>query len=149
MPERQIETCVEINASPKRVWRILTNFREMQGWNPFIRSISGHLAEGGRLSVSIAPPGKSGMKFKPTVLVLRPERELRWLGRVLLPGIFDGEHYFLLEPIEGSATRFTHGEKFSGALVGILGGTLNTTEIGFESMNKALKRRAEGTDEPE
>ncbi len=30
--------------------------------------------------------------FRPTVLVAEPNRELRWLGRLFMPGPFDGEH---------------------------------------------------------
>jgi hypothetical protein len=115
----------------------------MPSWNPFIKSISGNLAQGARLSVHIVPPGSSGMHFKPTILTVRPERELRWLGHLFVPGIFDGEHYFLLEPIENDRTRFTQSEKFSGLLVGLLGGTLATTSTGFKAMNTALKQQAE------
>jgi hypothetical protein len=143
MAERRIETSIEINAPPKRVWAILTDFAEMATWNPFIRSISGALTTGGKLSIQIAPPGKKGMRFTPTVLAVKPERELRWLGKLLLPGIFNGEHYFLLEPIPEERTRFTHGERFSGFLVAIFGGTLAATEEGFKAMNLALKQQAE------
>ena len=83
------------------------------------------------------------MSFKPTLLSLRPERELRWLGRVLFPGIFDGEHYFLLESMGGERTRLTHGENFSGLLVGVLRSQLDATAQGFTAMNVALKREAE------
>jgi hypothetical protein len=143
MAERRIETNIEIDASPKKVWSILTDFAGMASWNPFIKSISGALTPGSILAVHIAPPGKRGMRFKPTVLTANSERELRWLGRLLLPGIFDGEHYFLLEPIGSDTTRLTHGEKFSGILVGLFGGTLSATEDGFKAMNVALKQRAE------
>ncbi len=144
MAERQIETSIEINASPERVWRILTDFPSMPSWNPFIRSISGDLSTGSRLSVHIAPPGRTGMRFAPKILVLEPMRELRWLGRLLLPGLFDGEHYFLLDPIGEERTRLTHGEKFSGILIALFGGGLAATEAGFVAMNDALKQRAEG-----
>jgi len=40
-------------------------------------------------------------------------------------------------------TRFTQGERFSGFLVGLLGGMLPATEAGFKAMNPALKREAE------
>jgi hypothetical protein len=70
----------------------LTDFARMPAWNPFIKSISGSLVQGARLSVYIAPPDKSGMRFKPTVLSVRPERELRCLRHLLIAGIFDGEH---------------------------------------------------------
>jgi hypothetical protein len=96
MAERRIETRIEISAPPGRVWALLTDFGGMPAWNPFIKSISGNLLQGGRLTVHIVPPGKSGMWFKPTVLALDAERELRWSGYLLLPGLFDGEHYFLL-----------------------------------------------------
>lgn len=143
MTERRIETAVEIDASPARVWAVLTDFARMASWNPFITSIAGNAAPGSRLSVTIAPPGKSAMRFRPTVLSVRPEGELRWRGRLLIPGVFDGEHYFLLEPLAEDKTRFTHGEKFSGFLVGLVRGTLAATEVGFQAMNAALKREAE------
>lgn len=37
------------------------------------------------------------MTFHPVVLVAVQERELRWLGRLLIPGLFDGEHTFQLD----------------------------------------------------
>jgi len=62
---------------------------------------------------------------------------------MLIPGFFDGEHYFLLEPIGDEKTHLTQGEKFSGLLVALLGGALSATSAGFEAMNTALKREAE------
>jgi hypothetical protein len=50
----------------------------MPPWNPLLASISGRLAERSRLRVHIAPPGKSGMTFTPTLLAIRPAHELRW-----------------------------------------------------------------------
>ena len=83
------------------------------------------------------------MRFAPKILVLEPGRELRWLGRLLMPGLFDGEHYFILDNIDGQRTRLTHGETFSGILVGLFGGGLEATKAGFIAMNHALKQRAE------
>jgi hypothetical protein len=143
MAERRIHTQIDIEAPVAHVWALLSDFAGMSFWNPFIRSVSGRLKRGARLTVHVAPPGKSGMRFRPVVLAVRPERELRWRGRLLLPGIFTGEHYFLLEPLAPERTRFTQGERFSGVLVGYLARTLSDTEAGFRSMNVALKRRAE------
>ncbi len=70
--ERRIETAIDINAPPKVVWTLLTDFAGMPSWNPFIQSISGELQTGSRLSVHIAPPGKVGMRFKPAVIAVRP-----------------------------------------------------------------------------
>jgi len=143
MAKRSIETEIDINAPTAQVWALLTDFARMPSWNPFIKSISGNLAQGAQLSVHITPPGSSGMRFKPTILSVRPERELRWLGHLLVPGIFDGEHYFLLEPIGDTRTRLTQGEKFSGLLVGLFGSALAATSAGFKAMNTALKQQAE------
>ena len=40
------------------------------------------------------PPGGRGATLRPTVLEADPGRQLRWLGQLLLPGLFDGDHSF-------------------------------------------------------
>lgn len=85
------------------------------------------------------------MTFRPKVLVAEPNTELRWLGRLLIPGLFDGEHYFRLSSLGSNRTRLVHGERFSGVLVPFAKSSLESaTRAGFEAMNKALKARAEG-----
>jgi hypothetical protein len=141
---KQLDTNIEINASAGKVWKILTDFASYPQWNPFIRFASGEVKKGARLEVQLQPPGGNIIMFRPTVLVAEPERELRWLGQLLLPGIFDGEHYFQIEPLTGDRIRFIHGEIFSGILVPFLAKSLDTkTKIGFEKMNQVLKARAE------
>jgi hypothetical protein len=143
MAKRRIETEIDINASAAKVWAVLTDFPKMPLWNPFITAITGRLAPGERLTITIHPPGKSAITLHPTLLTVAPERELRWLGHFMISGIFDGEHYFLLDPLGDNRTRLTHGESFSGLLVGFLRGTLDATETGFNNMNAALKQQAE------
>lgn len=140
---REIETTVEIDAPPAAVWRVLTDFESYGDWNPFIRSIAGNVREGERLTVRLEPPGGKGMTITPTVLAAEPDRELRWKGRLVIPGLFDGEHAFRIEPLDDQRSRFVHGERFTGILVGFVKGTLGKTEAGFEQMNAALKRRVE------
>lgn len=143
MAFRHIETEIEIDAPSDRIWALLTDFAQMPSWNPFIRSISGELKVGAALSIEVSPRGKPAMRFAPTIIAVRPDRELRWLGRVFVRGLFDGEHYFLLEPLNDCRTRFVQGEKFSGLLVGPLSGILPSTLVGFQNMNAALKQLAE------
>ena len=84
------------------------------------------------------------MTFKPTVTRVDSGRELRWLGRLLLPGIFDGEHIFEVSFLGEKRTQLTQRETFRGLLVPLLWSSLNTnTRKGFEAMNVALKARAE------
>jgi hypothetical protein len=140
---RSISHTIDIDAAPDVVWRELADTGAYAEWNPFVRRIEGVLRQGARLEVEIAPPGGRAMKFKPTVLATRPGHELRWLGRFLMPGLFDGEHSFEIEPLAGGRSRLTQAERFSGLLVRPFGGTLEKTRRGFAAMNIALKARAE------
>jgi hypothetical protein len=141
---KQLHTETEIGASAWRVWELLTDFASYPEWNPFIRSISGELAPGERLQARLEPPGGRAMTFKPKVLTAEPNRELRWLGHLLVPGLFDGEHSFTIQPLEDDRVRFIQREAFKGLLVPLFVQSLESnTRRGFEEMNHALKERAE------
>jgi hypothetical protein len=141
---KQLITSIEIDAPANVVWEILTEFDRFEQWNPFIRSIEGKAILGTKLKIKIQPPGGTAMIFKPTILAADLDKELRWLGRVIFPGIFDGEHRFQIEPLNDRRVRFVHSERFSGLLVPLFWRSLNTqTRRGFEEMNQALKLRSE------
>ena len=148
---KQIRTEIEIGAVPEQVWKVLTDFAAFPTWNPFMRSAEGELKTGARLKVYIRPKNGMGMTIKPTVLKAEPNHELRWLGRLLMPGLFDGEHFFIIEPLGEGQVRFVHGERFTGILIPllVLMGLFKNTLRGFEEMNQALKVRAEGAVEGE
>lgn len=135
---KEIKTEIVINSSASDVWKILMDFEHYPDWNPFIKSISGEPRVGAKLQNFIQPPGSSGMKFTPTVLVAEENKEFRWLGKLFFGGLFDGEHSFIIETISENKVRFINAEKFTGILVSLFGGTLKGTEKGFELMNKAL-----------
>jgi hypothetical protein len=140
---KELKTFVELNAPPERVWRTLTAFAAFPLWNPFIREASGELKEGARLRVKLELHGSRPWVFRPTLLRFEPNRELRWLGRLFIGGLFDGEHRFLLEP-KGGGTRLVQAETFSGWLLPLLWPSLEQgTRRGFEEMNRALKARVE------
>ncbi len=138
-------TSIPITAPPHRVWHLLTDFASFPQWNPFIRRASGELREGSQLEVYLQPSGARGMTFRPRVLKVEPNRELCWLGHFLIPGLFDGEHIFTIEPLETGRVRFVQRENFTGLLVPLFWRLLEKdTRWGFEEMNRALKLRAEG-----
>jgi hypothetical protein len=140
---RLIETAISIQAPPAIVWQVLTDFPRYPAWNPFIPSLEGEAKAGTRLRVRIAPPGGRAMTFRPKLLAVEPRRELRWLGHLLVPGLFDGEHLFRLEP-EAEGCTLHQSERFSGLLLALLGkGMFEATRGGFEAMNAALKAEAE------
>ena len=138
-----IERSIEINASPTTVWSVLTDTDAYPDWNPFMTRLAGDFTVGATLEVRVEPPNARPMTFKPTVLAMEPERELRWLGKFILPGLVDGEHTLRIEPLAEGRSRFIQTERFSGLLVRPLRSMLGKTELGFEQMNVALKARAE------
>ncbi len=141
---KQLRTEISINAPPARVWHLLTDFASFPQWNPFIRRASGEPIKDAQLEVYLQPSGAKGMTFRPKVLKAEPNRELRWLGHFLIPGLFDGEHIFTIEPLEAGGVRFVQREIFTGLLVPLFARSLEKdTRRGFEEMNQALKLRAE------
>jgi len=139
-----LQTEIEIAATPAQVWSILMDFPNHDRWNPFIRSLEGTARVGETLTVFIRPPGGRGMRFRPTVLTVAEAREFRWKGKLLVPGLFDGEHFFILEAAANGKVLFKQGEIFSGLLVPLMKKSLEGgTRAGFAAMNEALKRRAE------
>ena len=141
----EIKTDILIAAPPEKVWKVLTNFAQFPNWNPFLKSLTGKMEVGQKITVTIAPAGQKPMTFSPQVLSFEPNREMSWIGRLLFAGLFDGEHKFELFPNGDGTTTFVQRENFKGLLVPFFRKSLNTnTNAGFEAMNQALKAQAEG-----
>lgn len=140
----EIRTSIEIDAAPEVVWRVLTDTAAYPEWNGFIVEWTGELRHGARQNVLLQPAGGKPQRFRPTIVALDAGRELAWLGRVGVPGILDGRHEFVVEPLAGGRTRLRHEETLKGALVPALRRLLTeTTPLGFQRMNTDLAARAE------
>jgi hypothetical protein len=141
---KEIRTEIIIHASPAKIWAILTDFDKYPAWNPFIKSLSGKVAVGKKINARLEPPGANGMNFKPTVLAYEKNKEFRWLGHLLFPGLFDGEHKFELTDNGNGTTLFRQSEKFKGILIPLFKKMLDTNTVdGFNQMNEKLKELAE------
>jgi hypothetical protein len=138
-----ISTSVEIDEPPARVWNVLVDLPAYREWNPFIVEASGTLAVGETLSLRMVLPDRDPLTIEPVLLVVEPERELRWKGRLLIPGLFDGEHAFALTALENGRTRLDHWEHFRGLLLPIARGMVyDATLQAFHALNAALAKRA-------
>jgi len=139
MAQKEIKTAITINASKEKVWSILSDFENYPNWNPFILSLTGNMKVGENIKIVLPD-----MNFKPKVLAFEQNKEIRWIGKLLMKGIFDGEHSFVIEDNMDGTVTFKHEEIFNGILVGLFAKKLDRdTRSGFEQMNLELKRLAE------
>ena len=137
--QKEIKTSIDISAPPTKVWEVLTNFSEYENWNPFLKSIEGDVEVGKKIRINV-----NGMKFKPIVLIFNENKEIRWIGKFLFKGLFDGEHSFDIIDNQNGTSTFKQEEKFTGILVGLFSKKLESeTKPGFVAMNKKLKEIAE------
>ncbi len=141
---KEIKTVIHIHAPSHIVWNALMNFQEYPEWNPFIRKIEGNAGAGESISVTLQPPDFDKPKtFTPSVLKYEDQKEFRWRGKLFIKGLFDGEHYFVINKLPNGSTALEHGESFTGLIVPFIGGLLKKTEQGFQQMNIALKELCE------
>lgn len=127
-----------------KVWQILTEFSEYNKWNPFIREIEGTPKVGNRLKIHLHTSKGKTRTYRPHVTKVEPDKELRWYGKSILPGIFNGERIFTLESISKDQTKFMHKEVFTGILVDLIGNRLDKDMVdSFTEMNDAIKKRSE------
>jgi hypothetical protein len=114
---KQLHATIEVGATPRRVWQVLTGFAAYPDRNPFITRASGTARPGERPHLRMQPPGGRGVALRPVVLEADPGRRLRWLGQQ---------------------------ERFRGILVPLAAASLDRHTLpGLQQPNQALKRRAE------
>jgi hypothetical protein len=142
MSER-LSAHVDIQARPETVWEVLTDLAAYPEWNPFIVRAEGAVEPGSRLTLTMLPMGGRPMTVRPRLVEVSVDCELRWRGRLGIPGVMDAEHAFLLQRQDGG-TRLIQQETFRGLLVPFLASSLqHNTLPAFVAMNEALKQRAE------
>lgn len=134
-----------IDAPPRLVWRALTEVDRWAEWCTWLRWEGGGMVVGERISLRLTPPQGAGYAFQPEVLLAEPDRHLAWVGRTLTPGVFDGEHHFVLEAVGEGQTQLINRERYSGLLSPILRHlpAMQSAEAGFVAMNEEIRARAE------
>lgn len=138
---KQIITEQFIEASPEKVWSILTNTTAYGEWNPFIIKMEGSIKKGGTI-VNTMMNGDKTVTFNPTVTECEVHTFSEWLGKMPL-GMFNGRHFFRLSAHQ-NGTLLTLGEYFTGWLHRLILGSIGEqTRQNFIAMNQALKECAE------
>jgi hypothetical protein len=140
---KSLHAAVDIDAPAERVWQVVSDFRRYPDWNPFIVRAAGEPHVGESLDITIAAPGMKPVSFRPRVLDVEPGRLIRWKGEFKLPGLFDGRHALIVEPLDGGRSRFTTHENVTGILLPFAGRVMTASQQGFDLMARAVKERAE------
>jgi hypothetical protein len=140
---KSLHAAIDIDAPAERVWQVVSDFARYGDWNPFIVRASGKPRVGERLDITIAAPGMKPVSFRPRVLDVEPGRLIRWKGELKLPGLFDGRHALIVDPLDGGRSRFTTHEDVTGILLPFAGKVMTASQQGFELMARALKEHAE------
>jgi uncharacterized protein YndB with AHSA1/START domain len=121
----RIDRTIEIKAPPERVWRALTNSKELSTW--FEMKIEGEIAPGQEVWMTTTNEKYAGMRFPVRFVELTPPRRLVWQW---YPGAVDPKVDYSLEA--STTVTFT--------LEPIAGGTrLILAETGFDEVSLARR----------
>jgi hypothetical protein len=135
-----IQSQIEINAPARAVRAVLYRFDDYPNWNPFIIKVAGTVAEGKDVMVTVKPVGKDQLSGTTTIISMTDSR-LEWRGSLAIPGLFTGDHEFIIEEVGSGRTLFRQNEKMSGIIIPFF--NIDPERAGFAAMNEALKKKAE------
>ncbi len=143
----QVVTAIDIDATPARLWDVLSDTARYDEWNPLIRDFRGTLEKGRKIKARIRVDQRS---FGFDALLTRVERNeaLSWVGPAIRPVRYfaSGEHFFEIKDLGGGKSRLFHGEKFGGFLFDVESVWQKVgpeVERLYEAFNQAIKARAE------
>lgn len=130
---RETSVKIDINASAKKIWSILTNINEYTRWNSTIVSIEGEVRLGGSIRlVSTLDPKRT---FKLKIKAFEPNKLLVW-------GDPMGKRTYSL--MEGSGvTQFSMTEKIGGPIFPLFASQIPSFDESFEQFANDLKKEAE------
>lgn len=129
-----------IDASPERIWAILTDAAGYPSWNTSVVRIEGRIAAGETIRViSTVNPGRV---FPLTVSPFDPPRSMTWRNRMPL-GLFEGWRTYTLSPAANGATQFEMEERYRGLLAPLITRSIPDLGPSFVAYGDGLKARAE------
>lgn len=139
-----IYTDIVINAAAGKVWKTLTDFKNMPNWSSTLKSISGDFINGGSVTLkfdlgagNVVDIPRNGFKYQEGVL-------LGWSGEVAaFPGLTDN-HVYRIEPISKYQTRFIQTDEFKGLIKDVTPLALaNESLLPYTKFNQELKNEVE------
>lgn len=130
---RETSISIEVNASPSKVWALLTNTSDYVRWNSTVVSIEGKIAQGEtiKLKSTLDPTRTFTLKVKEFEL----EKRLVW-------GDGQGNRIYTLSS-NGNMTTFSMTEKIGGPIFPLFARFIPPFDASFEQFAADLKKEAE------
>src|SRR3954464_13869466 len=98
---REMRTSIDVDATPERVWEVLTDVPAYPDWSPVLTSAEGTFAVGGRVVFGFPALHALLRTTVPArVLEVTPCRRLRYklrFARLGIPDLLDSEHTFTVD----------------------------------------------------
>lgn len=145
---KELRTEIVIDATAKRVFRILTNMGRYVEWNPLIISAEGTISPNEDVNIIIRLRNQQDMPYVVRIISIVPDQAFVWIGHFKMRGLLDGLHFFELFPEGDNRVRVVQREEFRGILVNFVWRSFLDTRMreGFEAVNQSLKALAESHD---
>lgn len=129
-----------IDASPDRVWAVLTDGARYPHWDSGIERLEGTVAHG--QSVKVQSKLVPGRAFPVKVAIDAPGRTMSWTGGMPL-GLFRGVRTFRVADAGGGRARFEMREEFTGPLLKMIWKKMPDLGPSFEQFADGLEQEAE------
>jgi uncharacterized protein YndB with AHSA1/START domain len=134
---RAYEASVSIDTSPERVWPVLTDVAGWSAWDSGVSAVDGEMTLGQKLTIRVeANPGRA---FPVKVIAFDVPSRIVLRGGMPL-GLFTGERTYTLHP-DGSGTRFTMREEYTGPLAGMIFKSIPDLGPSFRRFAEGLRQR--------
>lgn len=129
---------ITINASPEKVWNVLTDMNDYPKWNPTMELIKGTVQEGNKVKYRFTQDENTTSEIGASVVQVVPNRLLNQKGGI--PFVLTFEHKYVLESV-GNSTKVIIHEDYQG--IGVNFWNPNPLEKAYQRLNFALKERVE------
>lgn len=134
----RIKASITINATPKQVWKALTDFENLTKWSSSFQGLQGAFEENGNIEVVFKSPFGGQNKMKKKLFHVEEGKSFGWAG-VFLFGMSDYHSHTVKELSDGK-TEFVQTDRLQGGLTFLLGKLLEKQmQKAYEEFNKELK----------
>jgi hypothetical protein len=142
-PSETMESEVTVDAPVDVVWQVVTDLEGYERWNPLVTRAAGDLRVGGELDLRLELPDGETDEITPEVVILRPDRKLRWQSHRVLPGVADREYEVILEPLDGGRVLVFQQMRIEGILAPLTDS--GEEQAALDAMASALVEQVEQT----